>query len=203
MLFQDILRFLLQLRALLRGTEACCIISFSPNLSSASYETHWIQKVTYMSDGCITLQGITSDPTLAPSFPSYSGLLNVHSTPSPHTLWNPSKRFSQLRGLNVATSTGAGGGGENNLAFKCMRKRFVVETLHLDVEGGVGERRTAPVTGTSSISTSQIPTSLETHSHVSAKVAIEGPVGLDDKASVVVPKKPKKKVAFHSGDYDF
>ena len=37
------------------------------------------------------------------------------------------------------------GGGENNLAFKCTRKRFVIETHHLDVEGGVGERRTGPV----------------------------------------------------------
>jgi len=36
------------------------------------------------------------------------------------------------------------GGGENNLAFKCTRKRFVIETHHLDVEGGVGERRTTP-----------------------------------------------------------
>lgn len=29
------------------------------------------------------------------------------------------------------------------MAFKCTRKRFVIETLHLDVEGGVGERRTS------------------------------------------------------------
>ena len=29
-----------------------------------------------------------------------------------------------------------------------MRKRFVIETLHLDLEGGVGERRTTPATNT-------------------------------------------------------
>ena len=38
----------------------------------------------------------------------------------------------------------SGGVGENNLAFKCTRRRFIIETFHLDVEGGVGERRTAP-----------------------------------------------------------
>jgi hypothetical protein len=33
-------------------------------------------------------------------------------------------------------------GRENNIAFKCTRKRLVFETHHLDAEGGVGERRT-------------------------------------------------------------
>jgi elongator complex protein 4 len=36
----------------------------------------------------------------------------------------------------------AAGGSENNLAFKCTRRRLVFETLHLGLEGGVGERRT-------------------------------------------------------------
>jgi elongator complex protein 4 len=31
---------------------------------------------------------------------------------------------------------------DNNLAFKLKRRRFVVETLHLDVEGGTSERKT-------------------------------------------------------------
>ncbi|KAH9004410.1 hypothetical protein EDB86DRAFT_3210211 [Lactarius hatsudake] len=49
---------------------------------------------------------------------------------------------STLRG--ISSVSGWTGGGENNLAFKCTRKRFVIETHHLDVEGGVGERRTHP-----------------------------------------------------------
>jgi elongator complex protein 4 len=40
--------------------------------------------------------------------------------------------------------SGSSGGRENNLAFKCTKKRLVFETHHLDVEGGVGERRTVP-----------------------------------------------------------
>jgi hypothetical protein len=87
-------------------------------------------------------------PSLSASFPQYSGLLTIHSTPAPTTLLPPSYRFSELRGLHTGGGTGTTtGGGENNLAFKCMRKRFVIETLHLDIEGGVSERRTAPPTG--------------------------------------------------------
>ena len=36
------------------------------------------------------------------------------------------------------------GTGENNLGFRLKRKTFVIETVHLGVEGGVGERRTEP-----------------------------------------------------------
>ena len=41
--------------------------------------------------------------------------------------------------------------GDNNLAFKLRRRKLVVETLHLDVEGGVGERRTTPSKSTSTV----------------------------------------------------
>ena len=44
----------------------------------------------------------------------------------------------------VETSKGGAGGGENNLAFKIKRKRVAIETLHLDTDGGVKERRTVP-----------------------------------------------------------
>lgn len=81
--------------------------------------------------------------------------------PAIQTLLPASQKHSVLRGLrsssSSATATASGarstsslrdnsatlGTGENNLAFKCTRKRFVIETLHLDAEGGVGERRTS------------------------------------------------------------
>ncbi len=69
-------------------------------------------------------------------FSAHHGLVHIHSLPAPHTLVPPSDKFSMLRGLTSS--------GENNLAFKCMRKRLIFETLHLDVEGGVSERRTTP-----------------------------------------------------------
>jgi elongator complex protein 4 len=101
-----------------------------------------------------------------------------------------------LRGLSTFSSS-ATGGGENNLAFKCTRKRFIVETLHLDVEGGVNERRTtAPVT----------PGSTEAH------IALPTVQGLAEKEKDAIHdhsktrKKPKKTVAFLSDRpdlYDF
>lgn len=68
----------------------------------------------------------------------------------------PSDKFSSLRGLSRS------GTGENNLAFKCTRKRLVVETLHLDVEGGVGERRTRHGAGTESVTKDPIITAAMT-----------------------------------------
>ena len=46
--------------------------------------------------------------------------------------------------LESGASEGGAGGGENNLAFKIKRKRVAIETLHLDTDGGVKERRTVP-----------------------------------------------------------
>ena len=74
-------------------------------------------------------------------FPSHHGFVHLLSLPSPTTLVAPSDRFSTLRGL-ASSASGFGGSGENNLAFKCTRKRLIFETLHLDLDGGVSERRT-------------------------------------------------------------
>jgi len=113
-----------------------------------------------------------ANPGLSSIFPSHHGLVSLHKLPSPHTLSPPSDRFSTLRGL--------GSSGENNLAFKCTRKRLVFETLHLDVEGGTGERRTTPNT--------------TTKGHI--EVEIE-----EEKKEKKV--KSKKKVVFSSDPYDF
>jgi elongator complex protein 4 len=111
-----------------------------------------------------------------------------------------------------------------------MRKRLIFETLHLDVEGGVGDRRTTPSAnvlamdaGTPHPRVSEtLPGVLETHPRVletlqgeqgadiatvevqfeSAAPAVPS-AGGEDKAKV---KKPKKKVAFQSNRpelYDF
>lgn len=96
-----------------------------------------------------------------------------------------------------------------------MRKRFVIETLHLDAEGGVSERRTEPVGGLASVTTTNLktqPTVYKEHAEPIpnerlAQVAIDEPkrdavpVDADNK-----PKKARKKVAFQSADstlYDF
>ena len=190
------------------------MITFPPHLSSPAVVSGWISQIGFISDACITLQGFSSHPELSASFPQYSGLLTIHSTPAPTTLLPPSFRFSELRGLHTGGGTGTTtGGGENNLAFKCMRKRFVIETLHLDIEGGVSERRTAPPTGVSSVDTMVPSTSTVSQAHAHSTPAVEITTqnqsiltDLDEAPPPVTIQKPKKSVAFKSDRpelYDF
>jgi elongator complex protein 4 len=148
-------------------------------------------------------------------FPSHHGFVHIHSLPSPSSLLSLSDKFSTLRGLTSS--------GENNLAFKCMRKRLVFETLHLDVEGGVGERRTTPANTaialdetahqhsySDSAATATIEVRVE---EVTQKVkAVSMAEKVTDEATPVILEsamkkpKPRKKVAFMSDRpdlYDF
>jgi len=96
--------------------------------------------VASLSDSCISFVSLIGDPSLESVLIDHHGMVRLHSLQKCKTYISPSDRLSRLRGL---ASSGMVGSGENNLAFKCTRKRIVIETLHLDVEGGVGERRTA------------------------------------------------------------
>jgi len=129
---QKILYFLHSLRALLhKHSHGCASISLAPQISTSG--AGWMEKVGWATDGAVTISAFTADPALCSIFPGHHGLVEIHRLPAPHTLSPPSDRLSSLRGL--------GRSGENNLAFKCTRKRLVFETLHLDVEGGRGERQ--------------------------------------------------------------
>lgn len=133
-----------------------------------------------MCDGLITLDAFSSmfvmtahiqcliplssaNPSLSALFPSHHGMVHIHTLPSPHTLLPPSDRFSTLRGLAASANEGGTSSGENNLAFKCTRKRLIFETMHLDVEGGVGERRT---TAGSSHTGTGVPDNGHAHMHL-------------------------------------
>ncbi|KAF8517833.1 Elongator complex protein 4 [Gautieria morchelliformis] len=197
-----ILRFLHALRARLRQDSSlqpriAAFVTLPSYLSQDDWGgTGWSQKLGWLSDGCVTLRSFSSDPALLSMFPSQHGLVSIQSLPAPHTLIPHSDKFSELRGLSTFSSSSTGG-GENNLAFKCTRKRFIVETLHLDVEGGVNERRTTvPVT----------PGSTEAH------ITVPTVQGLAEKKKDAIHdqsntrKKPKKTVAFQSDRpdlYDF
>ncbi|KAF9015350.1 Elongator complex protein 4 [Cyathus striatus] len=208
---QDILRFLTQLKAMLRKRpHACaCIRSWGGR--------GWIEKVGWGSDAALTMSAFSGNPSLSTLFPSHHGLVHIHALPGPHSLVSPSERFSALRGLSGVSSSG--GSGENNLAFKCTRKRLIFETLHLDVEGGVSERRTTAGVGGTDMSDTQgsvMNTSASGPAAVEVElegVELKGNVGKEkevvDKGEVVgenKPKKPKKRVAFRSDRpdlYDF
>ncbi|KAI0830662.1 PAXNEB-domain-containing protein [Trametes gibbosa] len=134
----DICYFLLSLRALIRRhPRSCASVCLPPDLCQEAYGgPGWVQKLGWLTDAAITLAAFSSNPSLVAMFSSHHGLVHIHILPSPHTLLPPSDKYSTLRGLSSS--------GENNLAFKCMRKRLIFETLHLDVEGGISERRTTP-----------------------------------------------------------
>ncbi|KIK98794.1 hypothetical protein PAXRUDRAFT_133428 [Paxillus rubicundulus Ve08.2h10] len=228
---KDILHFLHSLRRLLRQyPHACACVSLPPHLCTDSWGgMGWVQKVGWVTDAAISLEGFGADPSLVALFPSHHGLLQIHKLPTPHTILSASDKYSTLRGLS--SSAGASvGSGENNLAFKCMRKRLIFETMHLDLEGGVTERRTAPSANAISLDAGIA------HAHGVLRVVDEGPSrslatveveleqttteirgslsespGMSQSAAknATTPsklKKPKKKVAFHSDKpdlYDF
>lgn len=163
----------------------------------------------------------SADPATAALFPSHHGLLRIYKLPCVQSLVPASDRFSTLRGLSAPTSSVSSGGvGENNLAFKCTRKRFIIETFHLDIDGGVGERRTTPSTSSVAIHEgSSEKMASQHHSHrdhgQQSKVSIEMESNIEDAQNStphvsddglgrhensqqkdVVKKKPKKRVGF-------
>lgn len=203
---KDLLLFLHRLRHLLKNNPSanvCAFVSLSPHLCQPG-ESPWTQKLGWISDACVELRAFGANPALTSLFPSHHGLLSIHSLPAPHSLLAPSDKYSTLRAVHASGD----GGGENNLAFKCMRKRLVFETLHLDIEGGVGERRTTPA---SNVSVLEVGLQEQQHEVVDVKRPVESKVEIQLEGMVVAeeppkPKKKKKAVVFHSDRpelYDF
>lgn len=164
---------------------------------------------------------------MSAAFPTHHGLVHIHTLPAPHTILPPSDKFSTLRGLS-SSGVSLGGSGENNLAFKCMRKRLIFETLHLDLEGGVGERRTTPSTNAVALEAGMTSSAHEHGDDAKSLAAVR--IGIEEGAATaltpaptvggvdvsaeaphsaaggVKAKKPKKRVAFQSDRpdlYDF
>ena len=158
-----------------------------------------------------------ADPSSSLLIPNHHGLVKINRLPCVNSLVPASDRHSTLRGL--ATSANAAGGvSENNLAFKVTRKRFVIETFHLDAEGGVGERRTAPSAASvalqESLESSQRhhgiqPSSGKAMATVSVEVEASIPRAgneTEQPRSKASAKKPKKRVGFQVDQpnlYDF
>lgn len=186
---------------------------------SAFTGMHFRLSQSHLSDDLIP-----ANPSLAAIFPAHHGILHIHTLPAPHTILPSSDKFSTLRGLS-SSAVSTGGSGENNLGFKCMRKRLIFETLHLDLEGGVGERRTTPSANAMALDAGMTSHDHE-HDHVDAQrnaesavvqveVVIESGPSVEITAGAVAEgtpdsgvkmKKAKKKVAFHSDRpdlYDF
>ncbi|KAI6136793.1 PAXNEB-domain-containing protein [Pisolithus sp. B1] len=200
---QDVLYFLHSLRRLLRGhPRACASISLAPHICSEAWGGHgWIHKVGWLTDAAISMSGFGGNPSLVALFPSHHGLVQIHND-----------KYSTLRGLSSSAGASAGS-GENNLAFKCTRKRLILETIHLDVEGGVTERRTTPSTNMNAGPVNEMSdehASNKGRSRAALEVEFEKAIAVTadpvkSQPSGIV-KKPRKKVAFQSDRpdlYDF
>ncbi|PFH54654.1 hypothetical protein AMATHDRAFT_169238 [Amanita thiersii Skay4041] len=201
---QDVLYFLHALRALLqRYSHACASVTLSCHLSTDWWGgSGWTHKQGWICDAAITLAAFSGNPSLSSAFPLQHGFVHIHSLPAPHTLSPPSDKFSTLRGLSSSTGP-SGGSGENNLAFRCTRKRFIFETLHLGLEGGVSERRTTP-SASSAIGDGGEAKRKEKSSRAKVEVIVEEDERRMEGEKKV--KKEKKKVGFRSDRpelYDF
>ncbi|KAF7784477.1 hypothetical protein Agabi119p4_642 [Agaricus bisporus var. burnettii] len=195
---EDLSFFLHSFRSALRRHPAACgSVGLPPHISTEAWGgTGWRQRLGWLADAAVCLEAFSADPSLSKTFPSHHGVVHVEAVPMPHMLVAPSDRFSTLRGLS-ATSSASGGGGENNLAFKCTRKRLIFETLHLDLEGGVSERRTTPAV---SSDITRVASSSEGVVHLAVSLEEEGGKSEDK------PKKKKKSVGFRTDRpdvYDF
>lgn len=150
----EVRRLLLGLKALSRGRVSLTVMPTTPPLASSSssssstytgYSSYlpttetpegWLNSLPGLTDATLLLEGFGTDPTLLAAYHPLHGFLRPILLPSVGSLLAPSYRKSELLGLQA---------GENNLGFRLKRKRFVVETVHLGIEGGSNERRTGPV----------------------------------------------------------
>ena len=133
----------------------------------------------------------SANPSLLALFPTHHGLVEISALPASHTVLPPSDKFSTIRGL-LSSSSGTGG-GENNLGFKCMRKRMIFETLHLDLEGGVSERRTMPAPNSRMNAINDADRTEGDEAVVKIHLEEGGPGSV-----AIAPRKKKKTVGFSS-----
>ncbi|WVO14675.1 hypothetical protein L204_102312 [Cryptococcus depauperatus] len=206
-------RFIHSLRALLQSRPASAIITIPASLLHAlgNDRERVVRNWAWGVDSCVELKGFADDPTLPLIFPTH-GLLTLHSYPTSSALLPPTLKHSTLLGISqssTASSSGGGGAGENNLGFRLKRKKFVVETVHLGIEGGVGERRvegdvnkalhgvgsTDSHTFTETASTGVEPV-LKTTSIGKSKEDLPHGADLDNKK----PSKPRVRVRFGGED---
>lgn len=135
-------RFLHSLRHLLRSSNTTALVTIPAHL----HPTHIVNQYHHASDAVLHFQSFAAHPELAAQFPRYNGLVHVLRLPTTSSMVPPSTKLSVLRGLATqkggAGGAGGAGGMENNLAFRVKRRKFAIETLHLDVGGGSNERQT-------------------------------------------------------------
>lgn len=200
---QVLLHFMHNLRRQLRSSSTTALITLPPHICSSPSHAALISALIHLSDAAVTLVSDSLNP-----LSSHQGIFQIEKLPAYNSLSSPSDKLSTLRGLGqVGKGDGSNrGGGENNLAFRCKRRAFVIETLNLDVEGGVGERRTAPPAPSvllPSSSTQDAPSYVEVH--VMAKESPSATAATAETTASPTKGRPRRRVTFNDtgGLYDF
>lgn len=203
------------LRSLVRGRNVVAMVTFPPTVVRTLGE-EGIKRLSWAVDASLELKGfagellsttisgggvrlffplltVPDDPTLQPIFHPLHGLITLHSFP--HTqLLPPTIKHSSLLGLSAG-----GGGSENNLGFRARRKRWGVETVHLGVEGGVGERRTEPAPEVARMVKAAPPAQSEGVERVAVPPTPQEVPTADDVAVSAPPAKKEKKARVRFG----
>ncbi|KAJ1840452.1 Elongator subunit elp4, partial [Coemansia sp. RSA 2703] len=141
----SILKFLHELRGILRYSYAACVMSFPVHqYEEAGVRLPIVRRIEHLCDAVIELEsfeGTYASPAdiiarqikgSSGSNQDYHGFLHIHKLPRLNSMTESVGRLSLLH---------TGGGSSNNLAFRLRRKKFSIETYHLPIEGGVTERR--------------------------------------------------------------
>ncbi|KAK9768188.1 Elongator subunit elp4 [Basidiobolus ranarum] len=132
---QQIFKFLHALRGLLRFSFGVCVLTVPAHLySTEGGDSGFIRKLEHMCDAVVEIESFAGSEKLANFSSDYHGFFHVRKLPVLNAIVSSSAKLSILQSSHSTT---------NNLAFKLRRKRFTIETFHLPIEGGVGERRTS------------------------------------------------------------
>ncbi|XP_038113671.1 elongator complex protein 4 [Culex quinquefasciatus] len=120
---QDLIRFLTILKAIVRNTLSCCLVTLPTHLFQhlAATPSRLYERLLDQTDFCVRLESFAgSDRETNPAFKEYHGLLDIG-------------KISALNSLAAFVPE------TRDLAFKLRRRKFVIEKLHLPPE--LGEER--------------------------------------------------------------
>ncbi|KAJ9085791.1 Elongator subunit elp4 [Entomophthora muscae] len=125
---------------MLRHSFATAMVTFPAHLHAQTQ----CRAVFNLADLVMEFRSFADSPDAQPS--EYHGLFYLHKTPQVNNLMSMGLRTVS----SAAPSRTAAGGSTttntvtNDLGFKLKRKKLVIETFHLPIEGGVSDRRTEP-----------------------------------------------------------
>ncbi|KAI9294558.1 PAXNEB-domain-containing protein [Neoconidiobolus thromboides FSU 785] len=124
--FEDIYRFIYMVKGLLRYSFSVMMLSFPPYL----FEEDQILAIQSICDTALEFKSFADRENKKASNEEYQGLFFIHKFPRLNSFTSLGLKFQQK--------------SENNLGFKLKRKKLLIETYHLPIEGGVSERRVEP-----------------------------------------------------------